>query len=238
MRKLRPFCRALATFWLARVSLAFFSCLYFSGLTFATLPADDYSEAELREMIGGKILVEAKGLDDGGQRIIGKGYLAATVEELLEVLLDVNHFPEFMPGFRESSLLREEDIPELSNPDKLRKMSDYFSKVKCERDSSGICFWYERLDFPWPVPDRCAILKAEYDSSGINSHQVVGMFKYLSGGWRFWPEGEGVVAIYHTEADVGIPIPGFVQRIGLDIMLPDVYRAVAKRIIENRKGPR
>ncbi len=222
-----------------RVSFQLGSILLCGMMAFwARAESPHMSFDELVRMKSGAVIVESSGdRHSSSQRISAKGFFQAEVGEIREVLLDFGHYAEFMPGFRESSLLEEGDIPVLGDADSLRQMTGYFEKVQCERDSSGICFWYQRMDFPWPVPDRCSILKVEYSDSEITSKQVVGMFKALSGGWKLIQVEGGVVALYHAEADPDIGIPGFVQRIGMDIMLPEVYRAIGKRIEANRKGP-
>ncbi len=133
----------------------------------------------------------------------GQVIINASMQHILDEMMDSKHHKDWMYRIQESSVLEE-----LSASDAIV---------------------YSRTSAPWPVADRDVILKVGYHYNADKSHLIM-RFKnidsnkrkvpanvvrmpYLSGFYKMWKIGENKTKVlYEVEADIGGSIPLWIAK--------------------------
>lgn len=121
----------------------------------------------------------------------------ASVEDVLKLLKDVEHYDRIFPDMVEARLLR--------------------------REGDSVQYQYTRTGAPWPVSDRDGVFKmifrrdvhtgamvsdAEAVPDYLPQKDGVVRIQYSRSHWRLIPEGDGMLRIeYEVQADPGGNIP-------------------------------
>lgn len=183
----------------------------------------------------GEIIVRARRLPDGNLRM-GQvmGVVDAPIDKVWQVITDYNHFKDFMPRISEGFMLDPEAVAGMTF-EEIRdwpKMERRLRKFKIEEVQGDTVYFYNRFDSPWPLSDRYYILKITLNPADHSTHwsMIAGNMEVNDGSWRLIPLKDKTLAIYTLRIDPGTPIPAAFLRLGMHITLPDVIKAVRRRV--------
>lgn len=110
----------------------------------------------------------------------------APADEILEVLLDFEAYPEWAKGITEASVLT--------------------------RDDDGRPLTVEFHVSPGPLPKMRYVLRYEYSPDGISWDYVEGDMRDVRGSYELETADDTTSVTYHLAIDPGkIPLPGFVK---------------------------
>jgi hypothetical protein len=201
----------------------------------------------------GEIIVSSKGA--GGARTCGEmmALIDAAPELVWQVLNDVNNFKNFMPRTLNSMAVAPEKLPLIlaRKPSRAEEVEQLLGPVPADPASYRVpggeytVYLYSNLDFPWPCKNRWYIIKGLKDETGAAQHRyhsswslVIGNLRENSGEWNLEPFGSGKTkATYRLCTDPGGAIPEFLIKQGPSTTMPQIIKAVRKRVADGSGRP-
>lgn len=128
--------------------------------------------------------------------------IRADRERIFGVVIDIEAYPEWQPAFRKAVVLERD---ERGRP----------ARAEFEVDAMIKTVHY--------------ILEYSYPPGGISWSMVEGDVKEIKGTYSFEPH-EGVTKVtYSYEIDPGFPVPGFIRRQGVKVMVSSALNDLKKR---------
>lgn len=183
----------------------------------------------------GKLIVHLRKFPNGNLRM-GRvmGVVDAPIDKVWQVITDYNHFKDFMPKISESFMVNPKAVEGI-NFNEIKdwpKMERMLRKFKLEEIQSDTVYFYNRFDSPWPFSDYYYILKIILSPANYSTHwsMIGGNMEVNDGCWELTPFEDKTLAIYTFCIDPGTPIPPTFLRMGMRITLPDVIKAVRRRV--------
>jgi hypothetical protein len=173
----------------------------------------DAEKAKLEK--GEAVIHELKPVDGKGVAFESYGVIDAPTTEVWPVLRDCSQFSKFMPRIKSSSI----------------KMF------------SGEALCAVELELPWPLTNLWSDTKSIYTEDDPPGHYsrvwslVRGTYKRNDGSWTVVPWGknnEKTLIRYAVDSDPKMIIPDPILRSAQTGALPDVFKAIRKRVIEVR----
>lgn len=126
----------------------------------------------------------------------------ADADRIMEVVTDVEAYPDWQPAFKKAVVLETDSE---GRP----------AKAEFEVDAMIKTLHY--------------VLKYSYSSGGIAWSLVKGDVKQLEGSYTLEPDGESTKVTYTYEIDPGFPIPGFLRKQGVKMMVSGALNDLKKR---------
>lgn len=128
--------------------------------------------------------------------------IEASVERILEVVTDVEAYPEWMSAFRRAELL--------------------------ERDNEGRP---ARASFEVDATIKTVhyVLEYDYPEDGISWRSIDGNVKEIAGSYSLERLGDRTRVTYRYSIDPGFPVPGFLRRQGIKMMVSSALGDLKKR---------
>lgn len=187
------------------------------------------------QIIKGEIIITTEKVPDTNV-LIGKatGLIDAPIEKVWAVISDYNHFRDFMPRFKESFIVKKEIIAGIIGTRNLRNSENFLKTNITNEITEDTLYFYNQLDFPWPLGDKRYLLKVIRNNLNYSFFwtQVAGEMEVNDGSWELIPYNGITLAKYTTCSDVGIKLPFFLVKMGTKSTLPDIIKAVRKRVTE------
>lgn len=169
------------------------------------------------------------------------GVVDAPRERVWKVVTDYNGHKHFMPNILESFAIRSEalELVEKARPEDLPRLENQFVKYMTQDVERPAVFVYGVGDFPWPMPNKRYILKIQQDHERYvtRSTMVIGQMEANEASWELKPYGDGgtrTLATYKVLLDPGMPFPGFAVEMAANSALPEVIKAVRRRVMDPR----
>lgn len=129
----------------------------------------------------------------------------ADVDRILGVVTDVEAYPDWQPAFKTAKVL--------------------------ERDSEGRPAKAE-FEVDAMIKTIHYTLEYSYPPNGISWSMVDGDVKQIKGSYELEPQGESTSVTYTYEIDAGFPIPGFLRKQGVKMMVSGALNDLRKRAEE------
>ncbi len=201
---------------------------------------DAEREAELLEE--GKILVRIDKMPEADARL-GQvtGIIEASPESVWKLISDYNDHKNYMPNLRECFAIRPEALELLAgmSPGDLPKLESLLRQHKTNDVEGKVVYTYSVGDFPWPMSDKRYVLRNERDAERFTTHStmVIGQMSVNESWWELkssGPAGSKTLATYKVLLDAGAAIPGFAVDMAANSTLPEVIKAVRKRVQDPR----
>lgn len=123
-------------------------------------------------------------------------------ERILQVVADIESYPDWMPAFKTAEVL--------------------------ERDDQGRP---KRAEFEVDARIKVVnyVLEYEYPDKGVSWRKVDGNVKEIKGSYTL-DEREGKTTVtYEYEIDAGFPVPGFLRKQGVKMMVSSALNDLKKR---------
>jgi hypothetical protein len=225
------------------IFLCYMGIIFSPGFALCGDPQNDLDH----KLAGGEIIVSTKEVP--GKSIKSAemmGVVNAPPEIVWQVINDVNNFKNFMPRTRNSMAVAPEKIPLIMQrkPTSAEEVEQILGPIPADPASSRIpggryaVYLYNNLDFPWPCKNRWYIIKGIRDETRASQHYyhsswslVIGNLRENSGEWILEPFGsDKTKAIYRLRTDPGGAIPGFLVKQGTCVTMPQIIKAVRKRV--------
>lgn len=174
------------------------------------------TQAELGQLEKGEVVVHPQRPTDGkGIAAQSFGVVDAPTGEVWPVLRDCQHFSQFLPRTKDSAATTE--------------------------DGATIC--HIELNMPFPLmnlwSDSRSVLREEPGGHYQRSWSLVrGTYRRNSGSWQLvpWgPEQRQTLIVYTLDSDPAILIPDAILRSAQVGSLPEVFKAIRKRVVALRK---
>jgi hypothetical protein len=172
------------------------------------------------------------------------GVIDAPRERVWLVIGDYNEQKNFMPNLLESFVIRPEalDLVRDASPEDLASLESRLKEYKCDEVAGKVVYVYGAGDFPWPMPDKRYILKIERDPDHYTTHanMVIGQMKVNEAFWELEPygtDGSKTLATYRILLDTGMPLPGFAINMAASSSLPEVIKAVRRKVKDAKYKP-
>jgi ribosome-associated toxin RatA of RatAB toxin-antitoxin module len=128
--------------------------------------------------------------------------IEAPPEKILEVVAAIETYPEWMPAFKLAEV-RERDSE--GRP----------SKAEFEVDAR-----IKQLQY---------VLKYTYTDTGLSWRSISGDVKEIVGSYSLEPSGDSTKVTYEYSIDPGFPIPGFLRRQGVKMMVDSALKDLKNR---------
>jgi hypothetical protein len=199
------------------MSMRALSLLLVSGLAHAggiTTPAiTEANRARLDKLE--VVIKELKPSDGKGVAFEAMGVVDAPSSEVWAVLRDCSQFSKFMPRIKASAI-----------------------KVMSGEPLCAI-----ELELPWPLTNLWSDTRSIYIEDDPPGHYsrvwvlVRGTYKRNDGSWTVLPwgaDGKKTLVVYWVDSDPKMAIPDPILRGAQTGALPDVFKAIRKRVIEVR----
>lgn len=129
----------------------------------------------------------------------------APADRILEVVTDIEAYPGWQPAFKLAKVLERD--PE-GRP----------AKAEFEVDAMIRKIHYT--------------LEYSYSPNGVSWDMVEGDAKQIKGAYSLEPDGESTKVTYTYEIDPGFPIPGFLRKQGVKMMVSGALNDLKKRAEE------
>lgn len=198
-------------------------------------------------LASGEIIVSSENVP-GSSVKMGEvtGVVDAPPELVWKVIIDVNHFHEFMPRTLKSQVVAPEQLqllrqkrpttaPEVEailgpappDPARFRRPGQKYLE-----------YLYGHLEVPWPLGDRWYIIKMLRDETQAAQHIYtsswsleLGNLRENQGEWRLHPFSVNQTRLtYRLVTDPGGCVPKFLIQKGTFITLPQVISSVRQRV--------
>jgi hypothetical protein len=168
-----------------------------------------------------------------GRRVIGVSEVEVPPEAVFNVLVDFEHYPEFMPYVKESEVLSRTGDNEVVTYARIAppfiSERDYPLKVRLTRGSAGSDDKFKGSTF-----------KVEWTALPEAKPEVEGVvrIKLNEGSWLAEPldGGRRTRLTYTLLTDPGGVIPDFVFNLSNTVAIPELFDAVRKRSAEAVSG--
>lgn len=169
------------------------------------------TDAERSQLEKGEIIIHPQRPTDGkGVAVQAFGLVEARSTEVWPVLRDCQHFSQFMPRTKDSASTVE--------------------------DGATIC--HVELNMPFPLmnlwSDSRSVVREEAGGSYQRSWSLVrGTYRRNSGSWLlvpYGPEQKQSLIVYTLDSDPAILIPDGILRSAQVGSLPDMFKAIRKRV--------
>lgn len=128
--------------------------------------------------------------------------IKAPPEKILEVVAAIESYPEWMPAFKLAEV-RERDSE--GRP----------SKAEFEVDAR-----IKQLQY---------VLEYTYTDAGLSWRSISGDVKEIVGSYSLEPSGDATKVTYEYSIDPGFPIPGFLRRQGVKMMVDSALKDLKSR---------
>lgn len=128
--------------------------------------------------------------------------IEADVNRIVEVVTDIEAYPDWQSAFRKAVVL--------------------------ERDSSGRPAKAE-FEVDAMIKTIHYTLEYSYPPNAIAWSLLEGDVKQIKGSYGFEPEGDSTKVTYTYEIDAGFPIPGFLRKQGVKMMVSGALNDLRKR---------
>lgn len=172
---------------------------------------------------------------------IAVAVIDAPPQNVWKVIHDNNNFKDFMPRVSESilfdsSVLRQAlDLKFDHSSSDPSVLINFLKKhqIHAMTAATGHCF--NLVDMPWPFKNIWYIIELT-DIKGNNLLQqtwnmVAGNVKADQGSWTLTPyAGDKTLVVYTALVDIGTSIPDIFINLGNNVLLPDIIRAVRRRV--------
>jgi hypothetical protein len=191
--------------------------------------------AELIAPQGDEIRTSIEHLPKSGTRVgTVSGMIDAPADQVWAVVSQYNQYKEFMPRFKESLILGHDVPATLMDAASFRRHEPDLRDISLQILPGDTFLFYNHLALPVPLGDKRYVLKMMRDPATFSEHwtQVAGDMKVNEGSWILQPMGERTLAVYTTYSDPGIPLPGFLLNVAMKSTLPDIIKAVRRRVQE------
>lgn len=126
----------------------------------------------------------------------------ASVERIFEVVCDVESYPDWMSAFKLAELIEQD---EEGRP----------RRAAFEVDARIKTVTYT--------------LEYEYTADSISWRSVDGNVKQIIGSYKLEPAGDKTKVTYAYSIDAGFPVPGFMRRQGVKMMVSSALNDLKKR---------
>lgn len=128
--------------------------------------------------------------------------ISAPPEKILEVVTDIDSYPEWMSAFKLAQVL--------------------------ERDAEGRPTRAE-FEVDARIKQIHYVLEYSYPSNGISWNSVDGDVKEIAGSYTLEPSGDTTHVTYEYSIDPGFPIPGFLRKQGVKMMVDSALKDLKRR---------
>ena len=208
------------------------------------------AEDEVRhKLAAGEIMVSAKEIS-GKALKCGEmtGVVDAAPEIVWQVITDINAYKFFMPRTLNSMAVAPEKLPLLlqRRPSRAEEVEQILGPIPADPAGTRIpdgkysVYLYSHLNFPWPCNNRWYIIKLMQDETRAGEHcyqsswsLVSGNLRENSGEWLLEPfEATKTKVTYRLLTDPGGAIPGFLVDRGTCTIMPQIIKAVRKRVAD------
>lgn len=180
------------------------------GLSAALALAADggLTAEELGRVERGEVVVRSlAGENRSAGRVWAAIAVAAPIDTVWDVMVDVEHAPEFVPGLRRARRLERHGSDEIIE---------------------------HTVKYLWLLPEFTYRFRADYERpQRIVFRRISGDLRALEGEWtlRASTDGKGTVVTYSVHLDPGFLVPQWAVRKSLQHNLPAVLRAVRERAL-------
>ena len=188
----------------------------FVGLTLTTAGvqaiAPKLSGGQIAQIEKGKVIVRTM-KPKGGDGVSAQafGLIDAPPAKVWPVIRDCQHFARFMPRTKVSKLLERNG-----------------NKSKCKIE----------ISMPFPISNLWSVVQSTETELADGSFKrkwslLKGTYKKNDGSWSLYPYGEGgqkTLLVYFLDVDPKIMVPDAIIRRAQAGTLPDLFKAVAKRV--------
>ena len=127
----------------------------------------------------------------------------AAPEEIIDVVTDIESYPTWMPAFQEAQILERDGE---GRPSKAKFQVDARLKV---------------VNYT---------LQYSYEEKKISWEKTEGDVKEIKGSYTLAPQGSGTKVTYDYSIDPGFPVPGFLRRQGVKMMVSSALEDLKKRV--------
>ena len=127
----------------------------------------------------------------------------AAPEQILQVVTAIESYPDWMPAFQEAEILERDGE---GRPSKARFQVDARLKV---------------VNYT---------LQYSYEEKKISWEKTEGDVKEIKGSYTLAPQGSGTKVTYDYSIDPGFPVPGFLRRQGVKMMVSSALEDLKKRV--------
>lgn len=128
--------------------------------------------------------------------------IEATPEKILEVVMGIETYPDWMPAFK-------------------------LAEVQ-ERDSEGRPSKAE-FEVDARIKQIHYVLEYSYTTNGVSWRNVSGDVKEIVGSYTLDAAGDSTTVTYEYSIDPGFPIPGFLRRQGVRMMVDSALKDLKRR---------
>ena len=182
-------------------------------VAFPTLSQEDRQRLDQRAVV----VRDRTPTDHRGIGVEAMALVDAAPSEVWPVVRDCEHFSRFMPSTRASA----------------RK----------EENGESLCF--DEIALPFPLPNlwadtRSTLVEAPQGHFMRAWSLVRGTYHRDNGAWKVLPwgqEAKQALVVYVIDSDPSIPVPSGLIRAAQTGSLPDVFKAIRKRVVELRAAP-
>ncbi len=173
------------------------------------------TEKEIQKLTAGEmVLHDRKPTDNRGVAAESMAVIDAPSDEVWPVIRDCGLYDQFMPRVKKTEL----------------------------RDENGKPICHTELKMPWPIPDLWSdnsfVLREDPAGHFTREWSMVrGAYKRNNGAWKLLPWGDDkkkTLAMYIIDSDPGLAIPDGLLKSAQTGSLPDVFKAVRKRVVALR----
>jgi hypothetical protein len=180
---------------------------------FKEMKLDDKEKAKLDK--GEVVIRELKPIDGKGVAFQSAGVIDAPSTEVWPVVRDCSQFHKFMPRIKQSKIKYQSGVP--------------------------LCF--VELELPWPLTNLWSDTESVYREDDPPGHYqrtwvlVRGTYKRNDGYWTVIPwekDPKKTLVIYGVDSDPKMIIPDPILRGAQTGALPDVFKAIRKRVVDVR----
>lgn len=180
------------------------------------VPTPTLTQAETKKLLAGEAVIREKRPVDGkGVAFESMAVIDAPSSEVWPILRDCAHFSKFMPKIKKSALKQE----------------------------AGEALCAVELELPWPLTnlwsDTRSVQREEPAGHYHRAWKLVrGTYKRNDGSWTVLPWAKDpakTLVVYAVDSDPKMLIPDPLIRGAQVGALPDVFKAIRKRVVDQRK---
>jgi Polyketide cyclase / dehydrase and lipid transport len=194
-----------------------FALVFFAAAAHAgPITAPHVSDANKAKLDKNEVVIkELKPSDGKGVAFEAMGVIDAPTTEVWPVLRDCSQFSKFMPRIKSSAIKIENGEP--------------------------IC--HVELELPWPMTNLWSDTQSVYTEDNPRGHYsrvwvlLRGTYKRNDGSWTVVPwgaDGKKTLVVYWVDSDPKMIIPDPIMRGAQTGALPDVFKAIRKRVVDVR----
>ena len=126
----------------------------------------------------------------------------ASASRILDVVADIESYPDWMPAFKQAKVL---DAADGARP----------ARAEFEVDARLKVINYT-LEYSWT-------------DTSVSWNKVAGDVKEIKGSYDLSPDGDGTEVKYTYTIDPGFPVPGFLMKQGVKMMVSGALNDLKKR---------